>query len=479
MYGTARRPARRRNQYSPRVALARDAIRRSAPSADAVSRREGREENDTLPDLQAHVQECIVSREHWIRLLGSAFIAAPRPSVQLGCCSSGEGPWKSCFCNRGAAPTCASSGGTADFMRRREPLKQILIDTRDYWDHPETRPAVRENFIRMINCRTAALGAEIFASANEEKLVYHTCKSRACPSCGHRATLLWHREQWVALPDIRYAGIALTMPDALWSIFQQNRHLLHDLPALGAAVIQQWAKVKFGASVLIMVIPHTFGARLNFNSHLHILVSAGGLNDSGEGWTARLYFDRKKLMHMWRFAVITFLREALKAGVLTSNLHPGNLKAVLAREYRWWSTHVNYFQSKEHFLRYAGRYARRPPIAQHRFEEITDTTVRFSLKDKRLRMRVSAEYSPADFVALLAEHVPDRYRHAVRYFGLLAPRSKRRTATAILLFLGQQKRSRPRRLSWAYSIRRDFGYDPLIDSHGQPMRWAGRLSPRP
>ena len=29
--------------------------------------------------------------------------------------------------------------------------------------------------------------------------------------------------------------------------------------------------------------------------------------------------------------------------------------------------------------------------------------VRFSLKDKRLKMRVSAEYSPADFVALLAE----------------------------------------------------------------------------
>jgi Transposase zinc-binding domain len=146
-------------------------------------------------------------------------------------------------------------------MRCREPLKQILVDTRDYWDHPGTRPAVRENFIRMINCRTPALGAEIFASSTEQKLVYHTCMSRACPSCGHRATLLWQRERWAALPDIRYAGIALTMPDVLWSIFQQNRHLFHDLPALGAAVIQQWVNVKFGARVLIVVIPHTFGAR--------------------------------------------------------------------------------------------------------------------------------------------------------------------------------------------------------------------------
>jgi hypothetical protein len=267
------------------------------------------------------------------------------------------------------------------------------------------------------------------------------------------------------------------MPDTLWSIFQQNRHLLHDLPVLGADVIQQWAKVKFNLRVLIIVIPHTFGARLNFNSHLHILVSAGGLSDSGGGWTARLYFDHKKLMHMWRFAVISFLRAALKAGVLTSSLPPSSLKAMLAREYRWWSTHVDYFQSKEHFLRYAGRYARRPPIAQHRFEEITDTTVRFSLKDKKLKMRVSEEYSPADFVALLAEHIPDRYRHVVLYFGLLAPRSKRKTSAAIFLFLGQKRRGRPRRLGWAYSVRRGFHVDPLSDSRGQPMHWVGRLSP--
>jgi hypothetical protein len=44
--------------------------------------------------------------------------------------------------------------------------------------------------------------------------------------------------------------------------------------------------------------------------------------------------------------------------------------------------------------------------------------------------------------------------------------------------LGQQNRPRPRRLGWAFSIRRDFGTNPLIDRHGQPMHWIGRLSPR-
>jgi hypothetical protein len=119
-----------------------------------------------------------------------------------------------------------------------QPLKQILTATRAHWDRPEFRPTVRRNFEKVLNCRTPALGAEIFASETEEKLVYHTCKSRACPSCGHRATLLWQREQAAALPDGPYVGINFTMPDVLWPIFQRNRRFLHDLAVLGAAVMR-------------------------------------------------------------------------------------------------------------------------------------------------------------------------------------------------------------------------------------------------
>lgn len=82
-----------------------------------------------------------------------------------------------------------------------------------------------------------------------------------------------------------------------------------------------------------MVIPHTFGGRLNFNSHLHVLVSAGGLQESEGRWITDLAFDKEKLMPMWRFAVITFLREALLAKALTSNLSKVELKTVLRTQY--------------------------------------------------------------------------------------------------------------------------------------------------
>jgi hypothetical protein len=42
------------------------------------------------------------------------------------------------------------------------------------------------------------------------------------------------------------------------------------------------------------------------------------------------------------------------------------VRGVLTTESeRWWSIDVNHFVSKKHFLRYAGRYVRRPLIAQY------------------------------------------------------------------------------------------------------------------
>lgn len=365
-------------------------------------------------------------------------------------------------------------------MRYKEPLKQILTATRSTWDRPETRLAVRESFRRATLCRTPALGAEVYASDTEERVVYHTCKSPSCPSCGHRATLLWQREQWATLPDVPYAGVCFTMPDVLWSIFRENRHLLHDLPALGAEVIQQWVKLRYGIRVMIIVVTHTFGRRLNFNPHLHILTSVGGLLEVNGRWVGNVQYNKRALMHMWRYAVVTYLREALRAKLLSSTLSTSDLNIMFKAQYeRWWSTHIDHFKSKEHFLRYAGRYVRRPPIAQHRFTEITDREVQFWTKDLKSKRRITTRYAIEEFVVMLAEHVRDRYCHAMRYFGLLAPRSKHQTSNALFLLLGQQKRGRPRRIGWASSLRHYFGRDPLTDSNGQRMRWRSRQDPIP
>ena len=235
--------------------------------------------------------------------------------------------------------------------------------------------------------------------------------------------------------------------------------------------------MKYGARALIQVVRHTFGGALKFNSHIHLLVSAGGLQESGSRLIQRLTLNKNALMQMWRYAVISHLRLALKAGVLQSDLNTKDLLTLLSTAYKnerhpRWIIFLDRIVSKAHFLRYAARYLRRPPIASWRLLKITNNEVEFVAKDTKAGLLVATRVALPHFVHLLADHVPDYYQHGIRYFGLLAPPAKRLTRAALFLLLGQTLRPRPERSSWRNSLLKYFGVDPLIDSCGQAMHWV-------
>jgi hypothetical protein len=367
-------------------------------------------------------------------------------------------------------------------MKGGHPVKEILIATRNNWDQPATPAYIRENFLKIIHCGTIALGAEVYSSGTERKVVYHTCKSRFCTSCGQRATLAWQEDLEAVLPDIPYVGITLTMPREFWSILRENRHLLHGMPSMAAEAIQQWVKARYGARVLIIIVQHTFGGFLNFYPHLHVMVSEGGLHKAEGRWIAGLEYGKRGFLELktaWRYAVIAYLAEALRRQVLSSELSAEELMLLFVAQYRrGWHIDIGRRMSKAHFLRYVGRYIRRPPVAQHRLMRVTDYEVEYLAKDTRNNNQlVRVRHSNEEFVSILKEQVPAPGRHAMRYFGLLAPRSRACTWAAIFVLLGREQRRHPRRADWRWLLRKSFGLDPLLDSFGQTMRWAGRLSP--
>lgn len=359
-----------------------------------------------------------------------------------------------------------------------DPLRQILSQSRSYWDRDETRPAVRWAFRKALQCRTAELGGEVYASENCERVFFHTCKSRCCSSCGYRATMQWQRERWATLPQVFFKGITFTMPDVLWPIFRDNPRLAKALPALAAKLIQTRATAKYNIQLGIIAILHTFNSELNYNSHVHTMITGGGLHATSGRWFGSIYYDRSRLMESWRMAVIRLLRAALQAGQLRTSIAVDHMEVILAQqENRWWSLKIQSFDSKGRFLRYAGRYVRRPPIAQHRITFVGKQSVTFLAKDKRLHRRRSVQCSLEEFIQRWAQHIPERYQHVVRCFGLFAPRSLGKTSDAIFAILKQDRRPRPKRRRWADSLRVTFGQDPLLDPSGKKMKWARRVAP--
>jgi len=361
---------------------------------------------------------------------------------------------------------------------RKPTFKQILAENRSLWVEPRMRPAVSKGFQKVLDCRTPALGFEVYESDNGQRILGpHTCKSRACSSCGWRSTLAWQRDVSAVLPDIPYADIGFTMHADFWPIFRQNRHLLDDLPALGAGVLQDWAEKSYGARVMVVVVRQTFGADLKFNPHLHMLVSIIGLHKSGRDLVSNIRFLRDAVMRAWRHILLEYLTIALEAGQISYHLPRPELMELFQEHHdRLWYGWVNYDRSREDILRYISRYLCRPPLAEYRLLPRESHYVRFLTRDKKLGSIVTT-CTTREFIVLLADQVPDHYRHGVRYFGLLSPQSIGKDYEVFLSLLGQKRPPRPKRILWADLIWQTFGWDPRLDSDGKRMRWVGRVAP--
>jgi hypothetical protein len=112
-----------------------------------------------------------------------------------------------------------------------------------------------------------------------------------------------------------------------------------------------------------IAILHTFNGKLEFNSHIHTIVTTGGLSRDGV-WINSVYVKRDDFVRSWRGTVILLLKRALAAGLLRNSMSIDQVIALLAEKERvWWRVKIQNFKSKSQFLQYAGRYVRRPPIA--------------------------------------------------------------------------------------------------------------------
>ena len=103
----------------------------------------------------------------------------------------------------------------------------------------------------------------------------------------------------------------------------------------------------------VIAILHTFNGRLEFNSHVHTMVTGGGLHASSDTWVSSVYCDCDALMEAWRKAVIALLRTALRAGLLRTEITVDQMEDLLTYlEKRWWSIKIQSFENKSHFLQY-------------------------------------------------------------------------------------------------------------------------------
>ena len=202
-------------------------------------------------------------------------------------------------------------------QEQKNVFKQIFED--GWGDFKRRYPryeAVDEVVQKMLGCGNPENGHAVYICPDclEEYVVGFSCKSTFCLSCAKV-----YGQEWVETvkgmlhPGVKYRHLILTVPEGLRTlIYQHPGELLEGMlqaarGAMDAAVGQAKRQaVELG----YIVVLQTAGRAANYNPHLHVLMTDGGLTEEGE-WQTLGYVPYDLLHREWQAHVLRMVEERL------------------------------------------------------------------------------------------------------------------------------------------------------------------------
>lgn len=363
-------------------------------------------------------------------------------------------------------------------MSKQYTLKSILQHNQNWWSFYDKykdiiRVAILVNVIKWLSCGLTIRGYQEFHCSNSHcthtKRVPFTCKSRACSSCGKKATETWIHKQNNILPQTDWQHITFTMPDKLWDFFWLNRHLLNNIAPLAANTVKTLSNNKKLIPGIFTVI-HTFGRDLKRNVHVHLSTTLWGISKDGTQFK-NLFFPQESLMKLWRYAVIDLFRKTYMGGKLT--LPPALAKTItnktqflkfLDKLYqKQWIVHCakpNNNHKKN--IQYLGRYVKRPPIAESKLRHYDGNNVKFAYLDHTTKSYRQFKCSADEFIARFIQHIPDINFRLIRYYGFLANRIRSKFLPLVYKFIQQGNEQKTQAPSWVSLMMSNFNLNPLV-----------------
>jgi Putative transposase/Transposase zinc-binding domain len=350
-------------------------------------------------------------------------------------------------------------------------IKQILLNNENWWNfyqkHQNTiRPGIVRAVVSLLSCKHILRGYHTYCCTNENcphiKWVIHTCKSKACSSCGKKSTERWIALQQQTLPKTTWQHITFTMPGALWKLFWLNRSMLNLLAKIGADIIKNIAGKKKAIPAIFIAI-HTFGHDLKKNVHLHLSTTTGGLSEDHTHWVP-LFFHHNTIMTQWRYQIISLFRKHLNQGKLRlpTEETPASFRKLLSLLYaQHWQVNCGKINKNyKHALHYLARYIKRPPFSESKLNHYDGQNVVFKYIDRKSQQIKQKQLSVEQFIAKFIQHIPDPGFRMIRYYGLLANRLRGKLLPIVYRLLNQQLETiRPP--SFAELMLKNFSVDPL------------------
>ena len=306
---------------------------------------------------------------------------------------------------------------------------------------PPLSPAQWRVIHTLLACRTPALGGHQFLcqACGREHFAPHSCGNRHCPQCQGPAAAHWLAQQEALVLPVPYFHLVFTLPHGLNPLIRQNRRALYTLLFDAASqTLLRFAQNRFGASIGVTAVLHTWGQTLVDHYHLHCVVTGGGWNETAGRWigtSKRFLFPVKALAQVFQGKYLAGLQRLYGRGQLEfhGELAPLATPApfqALVREVsrRSWVVYAKRpFAGPEQVLAYVGRYTHRVAITPRRLRALDEEagTVSFDYKDYAQGGRhKTMTLGLGELVRRFALHIlPERWVK-IRHYGLLANRGR-------------------------------------------------------
>ena len=205
------------------------------------------------------------------------------------------------------------------------------------------------------------------------------------------------------LINCTHRHLVFTIDESLRHFFLEDRDLLNCLFESVSDVIKELFfslnKSKNFVPGFICVL-HTFGRPLEWNPHIHCLLTEGGYSDDGF-WRTVKYFN------------YSYLRKSFQTVLLNK------LEKRIGPSFRKTKSEL-YLCDPNSIVRYVSRYLGRPVIALSRIDSYDGDKVTFHYNKHEDDFFVRRTLPAIDFIKLLIQHIPEKNFKMTRYYGLYA-----------------------------------------------------------
>ena len=278
----------------------------------------------------------------------------------------------------------------------------------------------------MLSCREKCFVCYC-KKCNSYEFVNLGCNSRLCSNCGKRYTDEWaDRLANKVAKNIVHRHFTFSLPIELREPIKQNRMLQKVMSDASYQTIKKMFSHRLKRNVVpgVIGVVHPFGKGLNFNPHVHCIVTEGGFDNQGKFYTLSRYISYDAFHKKWQYEVLNALKKYLPKEFIDYlfDKYLNGFAAYLKPEK---------IKSSKRLAQYIGRYVRHPAIANSRIIAYNKEAVKFYYKDHQEQTHYRIMLTD-EFISAIIQHIPDKNFRLIRYYGVYSRRKTKLIKQSII-----------------------------------------------